>query len=93
AMVRAKIMGEWIIPPSFLEEGAPPLNARLEVRVDYDGEIASALWVARSGNAGFDASCTRAVQRASPLPKPPDRLALEVYNEGFLIEFDPRLKP
>lgn len=93
SMVRAKIMGEWIIPPSFLEEGAPLLNARLEVRIDYDGEIASAAWIARSGNTGFDASCMRAVQRSSPLPKPPDRLALEVYNEGFLIEFDPRLKP
>ena len=40
----------------------------------------------------YDQSAIRAVKGASPFPKPPDRLAWEAYNEGFLIEFDPSLK-
>ncbi len=92
AMVRAKIIRQWIVPSRFTEEGQGSFNARLEVLVNTDGDVTSIRWASPSGNATFDQSAVRAVRKASPFPKPPDILAWEAYNEGFLIEFDPRLK-
>ncbi len=92
AMLRFKIMKEWIIPMKFAEEGTESYNARIEVMINLDGDVVSVRWESQSGNAAFDQSAVRAIKKASPFPKPPDRLAWEAYNEGFLIEFDPRLK-
>jgi TonB family protein len=94
AMVRSRIIAEWIIPARYSEmaEGARP-KARIVVMINEDGEVLSTEWERRSGNASFDASCIRAVQRASPFEVPAERLKWEAYNEGFLVEFDPRLKP
>lgn len=91
AKVRYKIIQEWILPPSYLE-GANPPKSRIVVYIGQDGTITTQEWEAHSGNAAFDSSCARAVQRASPLPVPPERLGWEAFNEGFLIEFDPSLK-
>ena len=91
ATVRYKVMREWIIPERYASEGGN-FNARLEVMINMDGEVTSIRWAGKSGNESFDQSAIRAVKKASPFPKPPDRLAWEAYNEGFLIEFDPRLK-
>jgi len=92
ARLRYKIMKEWILPMKFTEEGAEHMNARVEVMINLDGDVVSLRWQSQSGNASFDQSAVRAIKKASPFPKPPDRLAWEAYNEGFLIEFDPRLK-
>ena len=91
AMIRHKIIRQWIVPLKFTEVGQG-LNARLEVMINMDGEVVSVIWSSPSGNASYDQSAIRAVKKASPFPKPPDRLAWEAYNEGFLIEFDPSLK-
>src|SRR3989338_1651819 len=91
AEVRMKIINEWILPTRYMEEEIAR-NAKLEVFIDDHGDVTSTRFLDRSGDESFDASALRAVQRASPLPKPPDRLSSETYQEGFLIEFDPRLK-
>lgn len=93
AMVRARIIGQWVLPLKYVEEGHPRRNCAMEVSINMDGEVISTRWTRTSGDPTFDASAIRAVRRASPFPKPPDRLAWEAYNEGFLIEFDPSLKP
>lgn len=93
AMVRAKIIREWIVPTVYTSDGGKPMSARLEVLINMDGEVVSTRWERSSKNGSFDQSAVRAVKNASPFPKPPDRLAWEAYNEGFLVEFDPRLKP
>lgn len=92
AMVRSKIISAWIVPLKFMEESGPGLNAQIEVLINMDGEVVSVRWEQQSGNPSFDQSAVRAIKNASPFPKPPDRLAWEAYNEGFLVEFDPRLK-
>ncbi len=93
AKVRSKIINEWIIPPIFNEiETTKKLNSKITVTVDNEGSIISTRWSEKSGDNSFDASALRAVKRASPFPKPPKRLAWEVFNEGFLVEFDPSLK-
>lgn len=86
-----KIYGEWILPPAYLQGPSPPI-AKIIVFINEIGAIVSQQWESPSGNTAYDASCFRAVQRASPLPLPPERLAWEVYNEGLLIDFDPSLK-
>lgn len=91
AQVRWKIMREWIVPVKFTEDGQG-LNARLEVLINLDGDVVTVRWASKSGNNSFDQSALRAIKKASPFPKPPDRLAWEAYNEGFLVEFDPRIK-
>ncbi len=91
AQVRWKIMRQWIVPVKFTEEGSR-LSARLEVMINMDGDVVSIRWASSSGNASFDQSAMRAVKKASPFPKPPDKMAWEAYNEGFLVDFDPRIK-
>lgn len=94
AMIRAKIINEWIVPAKYSE--LPEVNrpkARIVVLINEEGEVMSTEWEKRSADAAFDASCVRAVQRASPFEQPTEKLKWEAYNEGFLIEFDPRLKP
>ena len=92
AMVRYKIINEWIVPLKYVEDENSNFNAKLEVMIDTDGYVISVRWAKTSGNNTFDASTIRAVKKASPFPKPPDKLAWEAYNEGFLVEFDPNLK-
>ena len=92
AMVRSKIINEWIIPLKFLEEDSPKMNSRLEVMINTNGDVVSIRWDVPSGNASFDSSAVRAIKKASPFPNPPAKIAWEVYNEGFLVEFDPKMK-
>lgn len=91
AMVRAKIINEWIVPSKYLEVGVN-YKCSVIVMINMDGDIFSTSWEARSGDQTFDSSAMRAVQRATPLPKPPDRLAWEAYYEGFLVDFNPTMK-
>lgn len=92
AMVRAKIIRSWIPPTVYAGEGGK-YRARIEVMISMSGDVVSARWAKTSGNPSFDQSAMRAVRNASPFPRPPERLAWEAYNEGFLVEFDPRMKP
>ncbi|OGQ04340.1 MAG: hypothetical protein A3F82_10285 [Deltaproteobacteria bacterium RIFCSPLOWO2_12_FULL_44_12] len=91
AKIRFKIMQEWIIPGAYLELPTKPKTS-IVVMINQQGEIVTTDWEERSSNLAFDSSCMRAVQRASPLPVPPQRLEWEAYNEGFLVQFDPSLK-
>lgn len=91
AKVRYKIIQEWILPLAYLEGDVPP-KGRMIVQINQAGDIIAKAWEEKSGNAAFDASCERAVSRATPLPVPPERLKWEAYNDGFLVEFDPSLK-
>lgn len=91
AKVRYKIIQEWILPLAYIEGPTPP-SASIVVYINKDGAILSQEWEKKSGNSSFDASCSRAIARASPLPIPPEKLEWEAFNEGFLIQFDPSLK-
>jgi TonB family protein len=93
ALVRGRIIQEWVLPLRYVEEGGARRRCGISVMINMDGDVVSTSWDQQSGDPTFDASAMRAVRKASPFPKPPDRLAWEAYNEGFLVEFDPRLKP
>jgi TonB family protein len=91
AQVRAKIIGKWMVPESVIATGKGA-SARLIVMINMNGEVISIRWSKKSGMPSFDQSAKRAVENASPFPNPPQRLAWETYNEGFLIEFDARAR-
>lgn len=93
AMLRAKILRVWVDPSVMNPETGARYNARLEVTINDGGEVTSTRWSKASGNSSFDQSCIRAVRNASPLPRPPERMAWEALNEGFLVEFNSRMKP
>lgn len=86
--IRQKIMEQWILPMKYVEQ-ASGLICRLIVHINDRGEISETEWEAKSGDPSFDLSAQRAIQKASPLDTPPERLKYEVYNEGFIVEFKP----
>lgn len=90
AQVRAKILREWIVPAHLLglpQESKP--RAAVVVLIDKDGFIRSTHLEKRSSIQLLDSSALRAIERAAPLPIPPERLKWEAYNEGFLVDFIP----
>jgi TolA protein len=63
----------------------PGLVARVRFEIAPDGSVGSVRLEKSSGNAGYDSSAVRAVERASPLPAPPARYAND-FRE-FAIDF------
>lgn len=93
ALVRAKIIRSWVVPTTINAATGTRFSAQIEVVINMDGEVVSTRWSKGSGSSSFDQSALRAVRNASPFPRPPERMAWEAYNEGFLVEFDARMKP
>lgn len=88
AKIRKRIMDQWILPMKYAE-GGMGLICRIVVHMNERGEVVETEWERKSGNPSFDLSALRAVEKASPLDIPPERLKYEVYNEGFIVEFKP----
>jgi TonB family protein len=60
----------WIVPPGFRREA---LRTVVSVRLDAGGRVLGAPRVTeRSANPWYDESVVRAIQKASPLPPPPE---------------------
>lgn len=70
-MRRAKmhVTRAWVLAPGFR---AQPLQAHIEVELGAGGEVRGTRVVRGSGNPWFDESAERAIQKASPLPEPPE---------------------
>ena len=91
AQVRAKILKEWIVPAHLqgLPQGSRP-RAKIIVYIDKIGTVTTTEFDTKSGVELLDVSALRAIERASPLPPPPERLKWEAYKEGFLVDFMPQ---
>lgn len=64
------VEGAWVVPPGFRREA---LRTVVSVRLDPGGRVLGAPLVReRSGNPWYDESVVRAIQKASPLPPPPE---------------------
>jgi colicin import membrane protein len=88
AKIRERIMNQWILPMKYAD-GGMGLICRIIVHMNDRGEVTETEWDQKSGNPSFDLSAQRAIEKASPLDVPPERLKYEVYNEGFIVEFKP----
>lgn len=93
ALVRAKIMSQWVLPGTItqLTPNTRPV-VRIVVNINKTGNVVSMQYSQRSSVESLNASAMRAIERASPFPEPPERLKWEAYNEGFLVEFNARAK-
>jgi protein TonB len=71
-MRRAKIhvRRSWVVPPGFRMQ---PLETRVQVRLDASGKVLGEPEILRrSGNPWYDEGVVRGIQKASPLPPPPE---------------------
>jgi TonB family protein len=67
---RLHVSQAWVVPAGFRNE---PLETQIEVELDAQGRVLSEPRVVRrSGNPWYDESVVRAIQKASPLPPPPE---------------------
>lgn len=89
AKIRQQIMDEWILPIKYADPTSG-LICKVIVHISEQGEVTQTEWEQRSGNEAYDLSALRAVEKAAPLAIPPERLKWEVFNEGFIVEFNPQ---
>jgi TonB family protein len=71
-MRRAKIHVKraWVVPPGFRNE---PLMTHVAVKLDGQGNVVGTPEITRrSGNPWYDEGVVRGIQKASPLPPPPE---------------------
>ncbi|MDO8461838.1 MAG: TonB C-terminal domain-containing protein [Deltaproteobacteria bacterium] len=89
AKVRDKIMSQWIVPITL--QGMD-LTSQIFVRINEKGDVIETEWLKKSGSEALDLSVLRAIERASPLEIPPEKMKSEAVGDGFLIEFNTRQK-
>ncbi len=66
---RAYVLQSWVLAPGFRTQA---LLTVVDVDISPTGDVVSTYVVQRSGNPWFDESVERAVQKAGPLPPPPE---------------------
>ncbi len=67
---RIHIRQNWVVPPSFRNQ---PLRTSIQVELDASGAVVGEpRIVKRSGNPWYDEGVVRSIQKASPLPAPPE---------------------
>ncbi len=87
--VRSKIVRSWVKTNAGGE--SRKLLARLRVQINASGQVISTTFIKRSGDASFDNSALRAVERSSPFPPPPSGVKQEALRGGFVIDFAGRV--
>ena len=81
AEVTSRIKGNWAYPTAFMDpEKSKELEALVVITVDRDGTILKSRFEKPSGNAGFDESVRKAIERSNPLPPFPEGY-LKTYEE------------
>lgn len=79
-----KVRSNWSVP-DHLRDAARELMVQLRITIEKDGRVSCVVMEKGSGNRYFDESVLRAINKASPLPVPPERLrgAEDHYDVGF----------
>jgi outer membrane biosynthesis protein TonB len=67
---RIRVMEAWVVPPQFRLQA---LQTEVRVALDASGEVLGTPRILRrSGNPWYDEGVVRSIQKASPLPPPPE---------------------
>jgi TonB family protein len=79
-----KIRSNWTVPALTAGE-RENLMVRLRIVIEQDGRVSQVRMEKTSGNSYFDDSVRRAINKASPLPVPPEQLrgGEDHYEVGF----------
>lgn len=80
AKVKSHLQKSWDIP-SWMNHSK--LRARILVKLSARGEVLSKDFLKRSGNAEFDSTVEKAIDRANPFPAPPPLLRAAYQDEGI----------
>ncbi len=84
AQVERHIKNNWALPQWLANK---KLRAQVRVKIDSRGMILSKDLVRPSGNSSFDDVALETIEKSSPVPVPPDKLARVLANEGILFGF------
>ncbi len=84
ADVKKRIYEYWDLPEWLADKR---FRAQVLARFDEDGNLISKRIVKSSGNPTYDEIVMEAVQKASPVPKPPEKISGVISQEGILIGF------
>ncbi|HEY7528540.1 MAG TPA: cell envelope integrity protein TolA [Candidatus Deferrimicrobiaceae bacterium] len=79
-----KVRANWTVP-ELAQKEAEKLMVQVRITIEKDGRVSKVRMEKVSGNPYFDDSVRRAIQKASPLPVPPQQLRGEedYYEVGF----------
>jgi colicin import membrane protein len=80
--VKRRVKESWIVT-----EKKPGLTATVRFGVQPDGEVFAIELVKRSGDRAFDESVVRAVNKANPLPPPPQMYQQEFATQKVEVTF------
>jgi len=79
-----KVRANWTVP-ELAQKDAGKLTVQVRITIEKDGKVSNLRMEKVSGNPYFDDSVRRAIQKASPLPVPPEQLrgGEDHYDVGF----------
>lgn len=79
-----KIRSRWTVP-ELARKGGQELTVQIRIMIEKDGRVSNVRMEKVSGNPYFDDSVLRAIEKASPLPVPPEQLrgGEDHYEVGF----------
>lgn len=84
------VRSAWVVPRA-LVDNREDLMVQVRITIETDGSVSSIVVERPSGNSLFDDSVIRAIQKASPLPVPPEELreGRDYYEVGFRFHYFP----
>jgi len=89
ALIRSIIYRNWGVAKDIIENNV--FVAKVEIKLDYRGNLVKLYMIKSSGNAYFDGTVMNAIKSSEPFPPPPK----EILRGGvvdFIITFDSREK-
>jgi TonB family protein len=89
ALLEKRVKDQYKLPATISERERMYLNATVRIFIEPNGRIARFEIVQGSGNGVFDGALESAVQRASPVPPPPQHLVRLLQREGVDLNFKP----
>jgi TonB family protein len=78
-----KIQSAWVLPHYYEQK---QLMAIVEITIRKDGRIVTSQFEKKSGNAAFDRSAMRAIQKANPLPPLPPGIKEPLLTLGIRFQ-------
>ena len=89
SLIKSIIYKNWGVEKSIIKNNV--FIAKVEIKLDYRGNLINLYMIKSSGNAYFDGTVIDAIKSSEPFPSPPK----EILNGGvvdFIITFDSREK-